>query len=199
MNYPAEDLQLKDASCLCSTFRSPLHFLLGRLQLLRISTEWPSEALTTVCHDHDFYLQFEISCDKVQMRPYHFFLARPSFVLRWQPAYVGREFRSTLIFPTERDSASDFKLRQEDSVTDSSFEFQCDIKPLEEVVMEHIEKSMFPTWFLFVTDILPCKWRLFYIAQEFWSMFSVEIFVIWQIWVTGNGHKYVRNKTVMPI
>jgi len=75
----------------------------------------------------------------------------------------------------------DFKLRQEDSVTDSSFEFQCDSKPLEEPVMEHIEKSMFPAWFLFVTEILPCKWRLFYTAQEFRSKFWVEIFVLRQI------------------
>lgn len=131
MNSLAEDLQLKQASwqCLCSTFSSPLHFLIGRLQVLRISREWPKETLKTICHDHDFYLQFEINCDKAQMRPYNFLLARPSFVLRWQPAYAGREFRSTSIFPTERDSDSDFKLRQEDSVTDRSFEFQCDVSP----------------------------------------------------------------------
>jgi hypothetical protein len=144
-----------------------------------------------------FLSAVEISCDKIQMRPYHFLLARPSFVLRWLPAYARREFRSTSIFPKERDSASDFKLRQEDPVTDSSFEFQCDSKPLEEVLMDHIEKSIFPAWVLFVTEILPCTWRLFYIAQEFLSMFWVEIFVIWQIWVTGNRHKYVWNKTVM--
>jgi len=79
----------------------------------------------------------------------------------------GGEFRSTSIFQTDRNSASDFKLGQEDSVTDSSFEFQCDSKTLEEIVMKHIEKSMFPAWFLFVTEISPCKRRLFYIAQEF--------------------------------
>jgi hypothetical protein len=146
-----------------------------------------------------FYLQFDINCDKVQMRPYHFLLARPSFVLRWQPAYAGREFRSTSIFQTDRNSASDFKLGQEESVTDSSFEFQCDSMTLEKTVMEHIEKSMFPAWFLFVTEISPWKRRLFYITQEIWSMFWVEIFVIRQIWVAGNRHKYVRNKTIIQI
>jgi len=68
-----------------------------------LSTDWPSEALKTICHDHNFYLQFDISCDKVQMRPYHFLLARPSFVLRWQPAYAGRGISKYINLPNRQE------------------------------------------------------------------------------------------------
>jgi hypothetical protein len=40
-------------------------------------------------------------------------------------------------------------------VTDSSVEFQCDNNPVEEVVMEHAGKSIFPAWVLFLADTIP--------------------------------------------